>query len=217
MAVKLCGPNQRDGETMIEQQEPEGATPLGPDERAGLLHTHVETRDELNELESANILQGILWASSLQLITVDQVLSRDFIVELHRKLFGDVWSWAGKYRTRELNIGCDPLQIGPKLHDFLEDIKAWIEFNHYPPLELAARVQHGLVKIHPFPNGNGRHSRLAADCLLMLAMGLPRIRWAAGNLEQQNEERRLYINCLRKADTGEFAPFIAYLEDLGNE
>ncbi|MFT5711700.1 MAG: Fic-DOC domain mobile mystery protein B [Glaciecola sp.] len=203
--------------TLIEQQEPDGATPLGPDEKAGLLHTHVETRDELNELESANIMQGLAWAGSLRNVTVEQVMNRDFIEELHSRLFGEVWSWAGKYRTRELNIGCDPIYIGPNLHNLLEDIKTWIEFDHFSPLELSARVQHGLVKIHPFPNGNGRHSRIVTDCLRILVLGLPRMKWAAGNLEQQNEERRQYIHCLRKADGGDFAPFVAHLAALGNK
>lgn len=197
--------------------EPNGATPLGPDEKAGLLLGHVETRDELNELESANILQGLDWLSALPKQTVDDLLSMRFVEELHHRLFGDVWSWAGSYRHRELNIGCDPTQIRPKLHNLLEDIKCWIEFEHFDSLELSARIQHQLVKIHPFPNGNGRHSRLFTDSIRVMLLGKPLLNWAEGNLDNQTEERNQYITALRQADGGDYTLLIHYLRSRGNE
>ena len=202
---------------MIDRQNPQGATPLGPDERAGLLHTHVETRDELNELEAANILQGLSWLSSLSNISMEQLICRDFVEALHQQLFGAVWSWAGSYRNKELNIGCDPLQIGPNLVNFLEDAKCWIEFEHFSALELSARIQHRLVQIHPFPNGNGRHSRVFTDCVRVMLLGVPPLKWAKGILDEQNQERTEYISCLRQADKGDYSYFIQYLSNLGNE
>jgi Fic-DOC domain mobile mystery protein B len=201
---------------MIEGQDPDGATPLGPDEKSGLMHPHVATKAELNELENANILQGLAWLNSLPKVTTDVVLSRDFVIELHKRMFGDTWLWAGVYRQREMNIGCDPLQVGPNLHNLIEDIKCWIEFDHYPSLEVSARIQHRLVLIHPFANGNGRHSRIFTDCIRHFSLGLPPLVWAAGNLDQQNEERKNYIRGLQQADAGDYEPFIEYLRDKGN-
>ncbi len=198
-------------------EEPYGATPLGPDERADLLLTHVETREELNELENANILQGISWLSSLPALTVDELLSMAFFEELHKRLLGEVWAWAGSYRTRELNIGCDPFHIRTNLFNLLEDIKCWIEFNHFDSLELSARIQHRLVLIHPFPNGNGRHSRIFTDCVRGMILEKPTLRWAEGNLDQQTEEREQYISSLRQADRGDYQTFIDYLRSKGND
>lgn len=196
--------------------EPLNATPLGPDEKDGLLMDHIETREELNELENINILQGLNWLSTLPEQTIDDLLSMVFVEELHRRLFGEIWDWAGSYRIRELNIGCDPFQIRPNLHNLLEDIKCWIEFEHYSSLELSARVQHKLVKIHPFPNGNGRHSRILTDCIRIMLLGKPPLIWSQGDLNNQTAERNQYISALRHADMGDYSPFIHYLRSKGN-
>lgn len=201
---------------MIAQQNPEGATPIGPDEATGLLHPHVTTRAQLNELENANILQGLAWVNGIKQITAEMLLSRDFVIELHKRLFGATWSWAGSYRLREMNIGCDPVQIGPNLHNLLEDIKCWIKFNHYSHLELSARIHHRLVLIHPFANGNGRHSRIYTDCIRHFLLGLSPLTWANGDLDAQNRERKKYIRSLQEADAGDYGPFIDYLRDKDN-
>lgn len=195
---------------------PEGATPLSPDDILGLKHKHVETRSQLNELEAANILQCQLWASKLKNPTLEAIFDRDFITLLHRALFGEVWDWAGDFRLRELNIGVEPLNIPVDLHNFLEDAKCWIEFSHYTPLELSARIQHRLVQIHPFVNGNGRHSRIFTDIVRIFLLKEKPMKWAKANLEDMTTERAAYISGLRKADGGDFTEFVEYLRNLGN-
>lgn len=195
---------------------PEGTTPLTPDDMLGLKHKHVGTREQLNELEAANILQGQMWASTLKKPTLDSIFDRDFVTNLHKALFGDVWEWAGTFRQRELNIGIDPKNISVDLHNFLEDAKCWVEFKHYDNLELSARIQHRLVQIHPFVNGNGRHSRIFTDIVRVYLFGEKPIKWAYAKLENITEERSSYISGLRKADGGDFSVFIKYLQSLGN-
>jgi len=113
-------------------EEPDGATPLDPDERTGLKHKHVTTRGELNELEQVNIQQGLLW---LQRRRNGDILSNEFTRKLHTQLFGDVWSWAGNYRQTEKNIGVDPIQIPVQLRELFDNTKFWIEHQTYRPLE----------------------------------------------------------------------------------
>lgn len=197
-------------------ENPEGATPLSPDDMLGLKHKHVETREQLNELEAANILQGQLWANALKTQTLESIFRRDFITELHRALFGDVWNWAGNFRIRELNIGVEPRNISVDLHNFLEDAKCWIEFKHYDHLELSARIQHRLVQIHPFVNGNGRHSRIFTDIVRVFLLKEKPMKWAEAKLEDISAERSAYISGLRKADGGDFSEFLEYLRSLGN-
>lgn len=196
--------------------EPEGATQLNADDVAGLKFDHITTREELNELENANILQGLSWLATTPKTSVDDILSMAFVEELHQRLFGDVWEWAGSYRHRELNIGVDPLNIRPDLHNLLEDIKCWIEFEHYDSLELSARIQHRLVKIHPFPNGNGRHSRVMTDYIRMVLLKQKPLVWSNTDLDKQSQERGEYIASLRQADAGDYAPLIQYLQAKGN-
>ena len=195
---------------------PEGATPLSPDDMLGLKYKHVETRDQLNELEAANILQGQIWASKLKAPTLKSIFDRNFVTNLHIALFGDVWEWAGDFRLRELNIGVEPRNISVDLHNFLEDAKCWIEFNHFEHLELSARIQHRLVQIHPFVNGNGRHSRIFTDIVRVFLLNEKPMKWAHAKLEDMTAERSAYISGLRKADAGDFTQFVEYLRQIGN-
>ena len=131
---------------------------------------------------------------------------------LHKRLFGKVWKWAGSFRQTEKNIGVDPVQIAIQLRQLLDDAKYWIEDKTYPPKELAARFHHKLAVIHPFPNGNGRHSRIMADAILTKLLNDEAIDWAGGyRLEAMNERRDQYINALRAADGHDFSQLLDFV------
>ncbi len=188
---------------------PHGATPLEPDELEGLRFKHVTTRVELDQLEQTNMLEGMQWSKKQKNL---DLLTQGFVCELHKRLFGKVWKWAGCFRQTEKNIGVDPLQIAIQLKQLLNDAEYWIKNNTYPAKELAARFHHKLVLIHPFVNGNGRHSRIMADAILTKLLHEPAIDWAGGyRLEAMNERRIQYIRALRKADGYDFDPLLEFV------
>jgi Fic-DOC domain mobile mystery protein B len=170
-------------------EEPDGATPLTPEERRDLIPAHIAYRRELNEAEQENIARAQEWALSRRR---RDLLSEKFIRDLHKRMLGDVWRWAGKFRTSQRNIGMDYWLIPVELRQLLDDGKAWIEFGTYPADEIAVRLHHRLVLIHPFPNGNGRHARLVADLLVM----------------QLGRER--YIEALRAADNHDISRLLTF-------
>ena len=190
---------------------PEGATPIDPDEMNGLKYKHISTRGELDQLEQAAITNGLEWLSKQK---QPDVLSEAFVLELHKRLFGEVWRWAGSFRSTEKNIGIDPLHISIQLRNLLDDARFWVEHETYPPNELAIRFHHRLVFIHPFPNGNGRHARTMADAILTKIFHLPAIDWAGGyKLEDMNQRRQQYLTALRAADNHDFTKLIAFIGD----
>ncbi len=191
---------------MIEY--PEGATPLDSDELEGLKYKHITTKGELDQLEQGNIQMGLVWLSRSR---NPDLLSEEFIRKLHKQLFGDVWKWAGKFRTTGKNIGVDAAQIGVQLRMLLDNTKYWIENETYPAEEIAIRFHHRLVYIHLFPNGNGRHARIMADALLTKLMKKKPIDWAGGyDLQLMINVRRkeLCINNIRAADNPDYTLFI---------
>lgn len=191
-------------------EEPDGATLLDPDEMEGLRFKHILTRGQLDELEQANIQNGLKWLSKQK---APDVLSEGFVRELHKKLFGEVWLWAGTFRKTEKSIDIDPIQISIQLRQLLDDAAYWIENKTFPSKELAGRFHHKLVYIHLFPNGNGRHSRIMADAILTKILGEAPIDWAGGyQLEKINERRTQYITALRQADGYNFEPLIEFIE-----
>ncbi len=184
---------------------PDDATPLTSEERSGLIPSDITYRRDLNRAEQANITRGQDWALSRR----RSILTEKFIKDLHRRMFGDVWRWAGDFTTSERNIGMPPYQIPVAVRQLLADAAAWIEHTAYPPDEIAIRLHHRLVQIHPFPNGNGRHTRLMAD-LLAMQLGQDRFTWGSANLEDASEVRRRYIDALRAADAHDIGPLIAF-------
>lgn len=182
------------------------ATPLTPQERDGLIPTHITLRGELNELEQNNIAQADIWAFQRK----RDVLDEDFLKDLHNRLFNKVWRWSGEYRTTEKNIGINPpFRIQPEVRQIIDDAKFWIENKSYPPDEIAVRFHHRLVFVHPFPNGNGRWSRLAAD-MLIVQLGGRRFTWGSANIQPASDVRRNYIAALHAADDHDVNPLIGF-------
>jgi Fic-DOC domain mobile mystery protein B len=187
---------------------PDGATPLDPNELGGLKFKHVTTREELDELEQANIESGMRWLARYR----GEVLTDAFAAALHERLFGEVWDWAGSFRQTGKNIGIDPIHIRVELRTLMDDARYWAAHETYPASEAAVRFHHRLVQIHPFPNGNGRHARIMADAMLTRIHGAPPIDWAGGrDLGQIGERRTAYIAALRAADRGDIGPLIAFI------
>jgi len=105
----------------LELHEPAGATPLTPDELLGLKAKHIATRGELNELEGENIIAGLTWLDrrpkSFDLLTDAAVR------EIHKRLFGEIWNWAGVYRLTDKNIGVPVWHISTELRTCLDDAR----------------------------------------------------------------------------------------------
>jgi Fic-DOC domain mobile mystery protein B len=191
-------------------QEPDDATPLEPHDRQALRQSWITTRKDLNEAEEANIAKGFAWANGRSGLKPDQLLTTDFVCTLHKQMFGDVWSWAGDFRTRDVNIGnVQAHRIPADLPAMLDDVKYWANHQTFSPDEIAVRLHHRLVEIHPFPNGNGRHARLMAD-LLVQRLGGPPFSWGSGSLKTVGELRKRYVEALRMADNHDIRPLMQF-------
>lgn len=186
-------------------QEPDDATPLTPAEREGLIPSHITFRHELNDVEQAAILTANTWAFSRK----HNPFTESFLKGLHRRMFKDVWRWAGKYRTTPRNFGVDTWKIQTEIHHVLNDAAYWIGHDSFTTDEIAVRFHHRLVVVHPFPNGNGRWSRLAGD-IAAVRLGQPRFSWANSALRGQDATRQAYLAALRAADGHDLGPLVAF-------
>ena len=186
-------------------EEPDNATPLTPEERDALIPAHITYRRELNEAEQENIYRGQNWA----LATRRELLTEKFVKDLHGRMFGEVWRWAGKFRVSQRNIGIPHYEIPMALRQLLDDAKAWMNSGSYARDEIAVRFHHRLVRIHPFPNGNGRHARLMADVLVM-RLGGERFSWGSADLQNAGDVRTRYIAALQASDNRDIAPLLAF-------
>lgn len=186
-----------------------GQTPLDEEEKEGLLIHTIATRGELDEFEQQNIEKAIQWTLGRS-IKPSVLFTEAFIRLVHKKMFSDVWEWAGEFRKTDKNIGVNKWQITTELKNLLDDANYWYENNTYPPDEIAIRFKHRIVRIHCFPNGNGRHSRLIADIIIDKIYKLPVFSWGTSNLGVNNDSRRLYLNAVKAADKGDYKLLMAF-------
>jgi Fic-DOC domain mobile mystery protein B len=190
-------------------RSPDDSTPLDPDEREGLLQSWITYRQDLNEAEQENIAKAVAWARGRRTAKPFDLVMVDFAKSLHKRMFGDIWRWAGAYRMTEKNIGIDPFRIPADMPATFDDVRYWIENKTYTPDEIAVRLHHRLVAIHPFPNGNGRHARLMADLLIERLGGKP-FSWGEGSHTDVGELRSTYIAAIKAADNYDYAPLLAF-------
>ena len=193
---------------MTAFEYPAGATPLDPNEAAGLLLTHVTTRGELDRWEQDNIIEAMTW---LDRTRPADILNEKFVRELHRRMFGNVWRWAGRFRQSDKNIGGPWHQVPMGLKDLFDDARLWLDLREESPDQMAVRFHHRLVSIHSFPNGNGRHARMMADLLLENDLHRPRFTWGSDDLSQGGDARKRYIAALHAADGQDYAPLLAFV------
>ena len=187
----------------------EGQTPLDEEEQEGLLIQSVTTREELDEFEQQNIEKAMQW-TYIRKLKATQLLSEKFIRDLHQKMYGNVWKWAGQFRNSEKNIGVNSFLISIELKNTLDDCLYWIDNKTYEPEEIAVRFKHRLVSIHCFSNGNGRHSRLMADLIMEKIFKKTFFTWGGNNLVQQTNARAMYIKAVKLADDNDIKTLVAF-------
>lgn len=187
----------------------DGQTPLDEDEKEGLLIKAIATRGELDEFEQQNIEQAIEWTLRRS-FKADSILTEEFIRDVHKRMYSDVWQWAGDFRVTNKNIGVDKWQIPIELRSLLDDTKFWLDNNIYGADEIAVRFKHRIVSIHCFANGNGRHSRLMADIIIEKIFKQPVFTWGAASLVKQGDTRAAYLKAIKIADKGDIQPLIIF-------
>ena len=188
---------------ILNHKYSDGNTPIRLEEAQQLI-PRISTMGELNEYEALNILRAREWAFDNRTMKSTNPLEEHYVRELHHRMFDNVWKWAGTYRKHELNIGCGPREILQRIPQLLDNTQYWLEHKTFPVDECLVRFHHQLVsKIHPFPNGNGRHARMMTD-VLAVKYGQPEFTWGAGaNLVAEGDARAQYLAALRAPDANE--------------
>jgi Fic-DOC domain mobile mystery protein B len=187
----------------------DGQTPLDEDEKDGLRIATITTRGELDEFEQLGVEKAIEWTMK-RTLGLQQILTEDFVKELHKRMFVDIWKWAGQFRTSNKNLGVDKNQIRTEIRKLIDDCQYWIDHNRFAEDEIGVRFSHRIVSIHLFSNGNGRHSRLIADILVSHGFGRPIFSWGSINLTAHGAARSAYLKALREADDNDYRSLIDF-------
>ena len=103
-----------------------GQTPLDEDEKDGLLIQTISTRAELDEFEQQNIEEAFQWVLGRS-FKPESIFTEYFIKNLHKRMYNNVWSWAGVFRKTNKNLGIDKWQNPADLKTLCEDALYWVK------------------------------------------------------------------------------------------
>ena len=181
-----------------------GQTPLPHDELAALLPEVVVvlgepiTRAAVYDLEQGlqdRVADELMPAAIDGSLPLDALLNDYFVRDLHARLFGPVWNWAGRWRRTEVNIGVAPERIAVELRNALDAIAyRWDHTDDWTPRQLGIVVHAETVRVHPFADGNGRTTRLLADLVFAAVQDPTEVQY------EWDLEKARYIELLRAYD-----------------
>ena len=181
-----------------------GQTPLPHDELAALLPEVVVvlgepvTRAAVYDLEQGlqdRVADELMPAAIDGSLPLDALLNDYFVRDLHARLFGPVWNWAGRWRRTEVNIGVAPERIAVELRNALDAIAyRWDHTDDWTPRQLGIVVHAETVRTHPFADGNGRTTRLLADLVFAAVQDPTEVQY------EWDLEKARYIELLRAYD-----------------
>lgn len=185
----------------INQELPPGATPLTIENLDGLLPKYINTREDLNDAEFKNTSE----ASKKYFLSRKKFQFKiSNLYKIHKEMFGNVWTWAGKKRKTNKNIGVDKAQINMEFKKLIDDLEYWLE-QGMNIIEISARLHHRLVYIHPFNNGNGRWARFIVNLFLIEHLN-SYLDFPEDELLLSSKIRKAYIRALQEADNLNYGP-----------
>ena len=200
---------------MSDRTKTPGATP--GDDTSGLIQRQLTDRRARNAAE----LDAISRAYNKHIYRArrkragTEWLTDQFIRSVHFDMFGEIWEWAGKYRTDSVNMGVDFHLIPEQIKLLCGDFNYWnSDKSTMAPLEIAARLQNRLTRIHPFKNGNGRHARMITD-IFFHSVKHPLPKWPQIQLLSEGDHvRSRYIEAMKAADKEDYRELMAFMKEF---
>jgi Fic-DOC domain mobile mystery protein B len=193
----------------LNKDLPYGSTPY-EDDISGLKlkvkPSQILTRKDVYIAEAENIRKVIMKYLTDTPTKEIAPFNLSWMLQLHKEMYYDVWDWAGTVRKTDLSLGVDKNQIFIQLRNLCDDIIFWENNNYFDLYEIAAKIHYNAVRVHPFLNGNGRWSRMLSNIYLM-QNDLNLVKWNENELAKNNDSRKNYIDCIKKADEGDFKDF----------
>lgn len=166
-----------------------------------------KTMDELEQLEKVAfyIAEGLLEEEGYDFLFP---LTENSIKLLHKKLFKDIYSFAGNFREvslmKENTRFCESQYIGTHLNELIKAFKLEKEwFDIQIAAKKLAYYKTELNMIHPFREGNGRTIRL----IIREIAKLKGYEWRTDLLNRES-----YIDAMKKSSWNE-EPIIKIFED----
>lgn len=128
----------------------------------------ITSKREMDRVENSEVRGCAKYFADV--VTADTHFTLDLISDIHRRIFGKIYAWAGQVRTVNVSKGGftwpPPQFLSNALIEFEDDVLKRLTPLHEDSTESIARavaeVHAEFLMIHPFRDGNGRVARIIA-------------------------------------------------------
>jgi fido (protein-threonine AMPylation protein) len=152
-----------------------------------------------------NVAQKLMDDAINGRLAVESIVTERFIRDLHRELYGEIWTWAGAFRRHEINLGVAPEQILTETASGLDTLLyRWRNTADWNSRPFGIGVHAEILRIHPFADGNGRTSCLMADLVFLSTQDTDSL-----YLYEWRIDKPRYISLLREYDRHRNPRFLA--------
>jgi cell filamentation protein len=180
---------------------------------AGCLHQEeVSRREDEGVARAREFILGLLERPEPSPITIA------LIQQTHRELMGDIYPFAGEWRTVALHKGDGPTKwplpqtgILPLMEAFEHDVLSRTPFladDNDAVYSFASELMNELLAIHPFREGNGRAAFILGDLILMQNSLLP-----LSEYDQHRHEVAYYAACEAGRLQRNYGPLAALISE----
>lgn len=207
---------KHEGRRYVTPEGPEAEAQPGSRGRVLLNLLGIKTKIKMDQVEYAALLK----AQELFLTRIgpDTRFTAELIREMHRIWLGDIFAWAGEYRTVELQKGTfrwpPAFRVAQNMQTFEDDV-----LSRNTPCRTGklcdvsrriAEVHAELLLIHPFRDGNGRVARWLADLMALQAgFPAPKYEFEGSKMAGRNQE---YLAAVVRGYGQDYEPLAAFFE-----
>lgn len=155
---------------------------------------------ELIDRETHGVNRAKALIADLALRDEPVPITLDLIRQVHTEMLGEIYPWAGEWRTVSLHKGegatrwpLPPFGMEPVLEEFARDVLSqtpFISADDDAVIAFLARFIGDYLALHPFREGNGRSAFILGD-LILRQNGLP----LPDSYNRKRDEARYYAAC----------------------
>lgn len=170
-------------------------------------YLHIISSETMAQIEATELQRAEL--ELINFIGREQVLTANDICNFHELWLGDIYPFAGQYRTVSISKAGFPFAAPnfiPKLmqsfeKNFLEKYTPCCETNLEALANILGQTHAEIIIIHPFREGNGRLSRLLAN-LMALQANMPPLNYTSIDQTENPAGFEKYIKAIHTAFSG---------------
>lgn len=180
------------------------------------------SKDEINLRETNGVNRAKEFVADLTLREEPLPITLDLVRSVHKEMFGDIYPWAGQWRSVSLHKGegatkwpLPPTGMDPMMEVFSNEVLSRTPFvseDDDAVIAFAAEFMGEYLALHPFREGNGRSAFILSELILLQNNLLP-----LNEYNRQRDQARYFAACEDARLRKDYIPLASLIADWETE